>query len=312
MNQLRFNQSTIWSFSGILNHMNADILKQLREAEVLSEQTDDPAIRELANSEIKTLRTQLDEEDPINKRNAIIEIRAGTGGDEAELFASELLRMYHHFAERQGWKFEILEINKSDLGGIKSVVALVRAQGAYSQLRFEGGVHRVQRVPKTEKSGRIHTSAVSLAVLPEAADVDVAIKPDQIRVDVFRSSGAGGQSVNTTDSAVRITYLPTGLIVTCQDERSQLKNKDKAMSILRSRLWALEQEKQDSDIGSQRRSMIKSGDRSDKIRTYNFPQSRITDHRINKSWHNLESIMDGDLTGVINTLQSANLGIDVN
>jgi peptide chain release factor 1 len=291
--------------------MNSELEKQLNEAESLAaDVTADREIRDLARDEVRRLKGQLYAEDPINQRNAIIEVRAGTGGAEAELFASELLRMYSRYAERHGWKVELVELNKSDLGGVKSAVAFIKGNQAYSRLRFEGGVHRVQRIPKTEKSGRVHTSAASVVVLPEAREVDVQIRPEQIRVDVYRAGGHGGQGVNTTDSAVRLTHLPTGIVVTCQDERSQLKNKEKAMNVLRSRLWEAEQAKQAAATSQSRRSMIKTGDRSDKIRTYNFPQSRVTDHRINKSWHNLESILDGELDAVAKALIEADLGLD--
>ncbi|MEK7535180.1 MAG: peptide chain release factor 1 [Patescibacteria group bacterium] len=289
--------------------MDKEILRQLKEAEMLFEQTEDKEIKDLAREEILRLRRQVDLTSPENQRNAVIEVRSGSGGDEAELFAGELLRMYQRYSERQGWRVELVDKSGSELGGVKSATMLVKSPQAYAALRFEGGVHRVQRVPKTEKSGRIHTSAASVVVMPEAQDVDVHINPQDLRIDVYHSSGAGGQSVNTTDSAVRITHIPTGIVIACQDERSQLKNKEKAMAVLRSKLWEAARSQQEQSMGDTRRAMIKSGDRGDKIRTYNFPQSRVTDHRINKSWHNIDQIMDGAIEPVVESLQEANIAL---
>ena len=289
--------------------MDKEILRQLKDAETLFEQTEDKEIKDLAREEILRLRRQVDLTSPENQRNAVIEVRSGSGGDEAELFAGELLRMYQRYSERQGWRVELVDKSGSELGGVKSATMLVKSPQAYAALRFEGGVHRVQRVPKTEKSGRIHTSAASVVVMPEAEDVDVHINPQDLRIDVYHSSGAGGQSVNTTDSAVRITHIPTGIVIACQDERSQLKNKEKAMAVLRSKLWEAARSQQEQSMGDTRRAMIKSGDRGDKIRTYNFPQSRVTDHRINKSWHNIDQIMDGAIEPVVESLQEANIAL---
>lgn len=242
--------------------------------------------------------------DPNDKRNAIIEVRAGTGGEEAALFASELYRMYLKFAENQGWAVTQLSSSEAEQGGFKEVIASISGKNVYGKLKFEGGVHRVQRVPATESAGRIHTSSASVVILPEVEDFEVTVNEDDIRVDVFRAGGPGGQSVNTTDSAVRLTHVPSGIVVSCQDEKSQLKNKHRALSILKSRLYDLELEKKQEGISKQRMSAIGSGDRSDKIRTYNFPQSRVTDHRIKESWFNIHDIMSGNIEEVIDTVHS--------
>jgi peptide chain release factor 1 len=269
--------------------------------------------REFARAELPALEARLEEmdatlrrllipKDPNDERNTVLEIRAGTGGDEASLFAAELFRMYSRYAERHGWRIEVLSQSPTGLGGFKEVIALVQGKGAYSRLKYEGGVHRVQRVPVTETQGRIHTSAVTVAVLPEAEDVEVDLADKDLRIDVYRSSGPGGQSVNTTDSAVRVTHLPTGLVVTCQDEKSQHKNKAKALKILRARLLERAKEEQHAEIAASRREMIRSGDRSEKIRTYNFPQSRVTDHRVNLTLHQLDRVLDGDIDAMVDAL----------
>jgi len=273
----------------------------------------DAEMREMARGELPAIEAGLDAldqrlkvllvpRDPNDERNTVLEIRAGTGGDEAALFGAELFRMYSRYAERRGWRVEVLSSSTTGIGGLKEVIALVQGDGAFSRLTFEGGVHRVQRVPVTETQGRIHTSAVTVAVLPEAEDVEIDLPEKDLRIDVFRSSGPGGQSVNTTDSAVRVTHLPTGLVVTCQDEKSQHKNKAKALKILRARLLDRARQEQQASIAANRKAMVGSGDRSEKIRTYNFPQSRITDHRVNVTLHQLERVLDGDLDPIVDAL----------
>jgi peptide chain release factor 1 len=285
---------------------------EIQENRQLLEENDE-GIRELAKEEVGVLRQRKEElenrlrllilpKDPNDNKNVIIEIRAGTGGEEAALFAGELYRMYMRYAESQGWRVEILSSNPTGLGGFKEIIIMIEGKGVYSRLKFEGGVHRVQRVPVTEGSGRIHTSAVTVAVLAEADEVEIQIDPKEIRIDVFRSSGPGGQSVNTTDSAVRITHVPTGIVVSCQDEKSQHKNRSKGMKILRARLLEQKQEEQRSEIAATRKLMVGSGDRSERIRTYNFPQGRLTDHRINFTLYKLDRVMEGELDDVLQAL----------
>ncbi len=240
--------------------------------------------------------------DPNDEKNVIVEIRAGAGGDEAGIFAGDLLRMYTRYAERQGWKVEIMSSNEQGVGGFKEVIFMIKGKGAYSRLKYESGVHRVQRIPVTESGGRIHTSTATVAVLPEADDIDVQINPNDVRIDVFRSSGHGGQSVNTTDSAVRLTHIPTGIVVSCQDEKSQLKNKEKAFKILKARLYDKLQAEKNAEIAEARRSQVGTGDRSERIRTYNFPQGRVTDHRINMTIYKLDSFLDGDIDEIVDAL----------
>ena len=283
---------------------------------ILEDPSSDDELRELAASELDEAKRSLpalEEElkilllpkDPNDERNVIVEIRGGTGGEESSLFAYDLFRMYSMYAERRGYRLEVVSLNETGLGGYKEVSFIVSGAGAYSRFKFESGTHRVQRVPRTESSGRIHTSAATVAVLPEADDVEVDINPNDLEIDTFRSSGAGGQHINKTSSAIRITHKPTGLVVECQDERSQYKNKDKAMKVLKSRLLKMEQDKQNEAIASDRRSQVGSGDRSEKIRTYNFPQSRVTDHRIGLTLYKLDEIMNGDLDEIIDALVTA-------
>jgi peptide chain release factor 1 len=286
----------------------------LTEAREILDSSSDEELVELARAEQveyeervaglqQRLRGLLIPRDPDDSRNSIMEIRAGTGGDEASLFAGDLYRMYTRYAERRGWKVEVMSSSPSDIGGYKEMIFLVSGADAFGKLRFESGVHRVQRVPETEAQGRIHTSAASVVVLPEAEEVDVKIDPNELRIDVFRSSGPGGQSVNTTDSAVRITHIPTGLVASCQDEKSQHKNKAKALKILRSRILEQARAEQAAEKAAERRTMVAGGDRSAKIRTYNYPQNRITDHRVKLTLYNLQDVLDGDLDGVIDPLR---------
>jgi len=273
----------------------------------------DPELRQMAVDEVARMEPELarieDElkilllpKDPLDEKNVVIEIRAGTGGDEATLFAAEIFRMYSRYAESQRWRVEVTSVSESSVGGLKEEIALVSGNKVYSHLKYESGVHRVQRVPETEQQGRVHTSAITVAVLPEADEVEVKIEPKDIRIDTFCSSGPGGQSVNTTYSAVRLTHLPTGVVVSCQDEKSQIKNRAKALRVLRSRLYEIELEKQQEQIGAERRGMVGSGDRSEKIRTYNFPQNRVTDHRIGLTLHQLDQVMEGHLEAITSAL----------
>ena len=300
-----------------------DAYKQYKQAKqdvedslALLDEESDEEMKELAKEELADAKKRIEEleqelkilllpKDPNDEKNVIVEIRAGAGGDEAALFASELYRMYVHYAESQHWKTEMINVSESGIGGMKEVEFTITGHGAYSKLKYESGVHRVQRVPETESGGRIHTSTATVAIMPEAEEFDVVIDDKDIRIDVMRASGNGGQCVNTTDSAVRLTHIPTGIVVSCQDEKSQLKNKDKALKVLRSRLYELEQQKAHDEEAAKRKSQIGTGDRSEKIRTYNYPQGRVTDHRIKLTLHKLDSIMNGDLDELIDSLTAA-------
>lgn len=293
-----------------------NIISNIESAREILEKEKDEEMREMAKLELEELNGKLPEiekkiktllipKDPEDEKNAVVEIRAGTGGDEASIFAGDMYRMYIKFCESKKWKTETIRISEGTAGGFKEIVFSVTGEGVYGVMKYESGVHRVQRVPQTETQGRVHTSAATVAVLPEAEEFDIEIKPDEIRKDTYCSSGPGGQSVNTTYSAIRLTHIPTGIVVTCQDEKSQLKNLDKAMSELRTRLYNLEYQKQLDEISSKRKTMVSSGDRSAKIRTYNYPQGRMTDHRINLTMYNLEEILNGNIENIINKLQMA-------
>ena len=299
-----------------LNDIAVKYRKLLSDIASAQEMLEDPDMAEMAQEELTLLESELETltrearlallpKDPDDYKNAILEVRAGAGGDEAGLFAAQLLRMYMHYADSQGWKVEMVEDGSTDLGGVKESVVLIQGRNVFQKLKFESGVHRVQRVPVTESSGRIHTSTATVAVLPESEDVEVQINPNDLRIDTYRASGAGGQHVNRTDSAVRITHIPTGLVVTSQDQRSQIQNREKAMRVLKSRLFEMQREQQDSEYANRRRLQVGTGDRSERIRTYNFPQGRVTDHRIGLTLYRIDEIIEGDLAEIINALTLA-------